>query len=204
MIDGLSIITHIYESTDLVIIMKNKTLCLLLTLLILPILLGGCSMPDFGGEAKYPSGADRTTTGDDIYGKRESILGEDGWSIFGGKDEEKNDGSNGIGVNSYLWRASLDTVSFMPLASADPFGGVIITDWYSAPEKPDERFKVNIFIKDRQLKSNGVTVKVFRQASKKGGAWKDVDVAKATEDQMVDAILTRARQIRVAEMNEDE
>ncbi|MBN8520500.1 MAG: DUF3576 domain-containing protein [Alphaproteobacteria bacterium] len=183
--------------------MKNNTVGFFLLLIYVGIL-GGCSsVPDIGGEAKYPSGADRTTTGGDIYGERESIFGEGGWQIFGGKDSEKEDGSSGIGVNSYLWRASLDTVSFMPLASADPFGGVIITDWYSAPEKPDERFKVNIFIQDRQLRSSGVKVKVFRQISRKGGAWKDADVAKSTEDQMVDAILTRARQIRVAELNDE-
>jgi hypothetical protein len=182
--------------------MKNK---LSLTLLALSVfLLGACSsVPDIGGEAKYPSGYDRTTTGNDVYGKKDSIFGSDGFSIFGNKDKDKNDGSSGIGVNAYLWRASLDTVSFMPLASADPFGGVIITDWYSAEETPNERFKVNIFILGRDLRSDGVQVKVFRQTSSKG-AWKDVAVSRDTEQQMIDAILTRARQIRVAEIGDDE
>jgi hypothetical protein len=157
----------------------------------------------YKGEAKYPSGADRTTTGGDIYGKRESVLGKDGLSIFGGKEEKADDGSSGIGVNSYLWRASLDTVSFMPLASADPFGGVIITDWYEAEEKPNERFKVNIFILDKQLRSDGVKVKVFRQEMK-GGKWVDTQVSDNTGPQMEDAILTRARQLRVAGMGEVE
>ena len=92
-------------------------------------------------EAKYPSGLDRTTTGDDIYGKRESILGEGG--LLGRK--KKDGGESAIGVNSYLWRATLDTVSFMPLASADPFGGVILTDWYTDPQNPNERVKINAF-----------------------------------------------------------
>jgi hypothetical protein len=162
--------------------------------------LSGCE--SYKGEAKYPSGYDRTTTGDDIYGERQSFFGKDGLSIFGGKDKEKNDGSTGIGVNAYLWRASLDTVSFMPLASADPFGGVIITDWYTAPEKPDERFKVNIFILDKQLRSDGVKVKIFRQAQK-GGKWTDTTVADNTGPQMEEAILTRARQLRVAGMGEE-
>lgn len=157
------------------------------------------SCESYKGEAKYPSGYDRTTTGNDIYGEQESIFGKGGLSLFGGKDKEKNDGSNGIGVNSYLWRASLDTVSFMPLASADPFGGVIITDWYIAEEKPDERFKVNVFILDKQLRSDGVKVKVFRQVQK-GGKWIDSTVADNTGPQMEDAILTRARQLRVADM----
>ena len=156
----------------------------------------------FKGDAKYPSGNDRTTTGGDIYGKRESVFGKEGLQLFGGK-KEANDGSTGIGVNSYLWRASLDTVSFMPLASADPFGGVIITDWYIAPEKPDERFKVNIFILDKQLRADGIKVKVFRQV-KKGNGWADTTVADSTGPQMEDAILTRARQLRVADMGDEE
>jgi len=161
------------------------------------------SCDTYRGEAKYPSGMDRTTTGGDIYGERESIFGKDGLNIFGGKEEAKDDGSTGIGVNSYLWRASLDTVSFMPLSSADPFGGVIITDWYEAEEKPDERFKVNIFILDKQLRSDGVKVKVFRQQLR-GGKWVDTQVSDNTGPQMEDAILTRARQLRVADMGDEE
>lgn len=160
------------------------------------------SCNSYKGEAKYPSGYDRTTTGNDVYGKKESVFGKDGLSLFGGK-KDQNDGSNGIGVNSYLWRATLDTVSFMPLASADPFGGVVITDWYSSPEKPEERFKVNAFILDKQLKSDGIKVKVFRQ-NEKGGKWVDSAVADNTAAKMEEAILTRAREIRVAEMNGDE
>lgn len=169
---------------------------LLLVLIVALFAINACSQ--YKGEAKYPTGADRTTTGGDIYGERESIFGKGGLN-FGGKDEGKDDGSSGIGVNSYLWRASLDTVSFMPLASADPFGGVIITDWYEAEEKPNERFKVNIFILDKQLRSDGVKVKVFRQISK-GGKWVDTQVSDNTGPQMEDAILTRARQLRVAAM----
>jgi hypothetical protein len=160
------------------------------------------SCDSYRGEAKYPSGMDRTTTGENIYGKTDSVFGKSGLSLLGGKDEEKNDGSSGIGVNSYLWRASLDTVTFMPLASADPFGGVIITDWYIAPEKPDERFKVNIFILDKQLRSDGVKVKVFRQIQK-NDKWVDSAVADNTGPQMEDAILTRARQLRVADMGSE-
>ncbi len=180
-------------------ILSSRTL-FVLSLSLSLMVLAACD--SYRGEAKYPSGMDRTTTGGDIYGKREGIFGKDGLNILGGKDEAKNDGSSGIGVNSYLWRASLDTVSFMPLASADPFGGVIITDWYEAEEKPDERFKVNIFILDKQLRSDGVKVKVFRQLMK-GGKWVDTTVADNTGSQMEDAILTRARQLRVADMGEE-
>lgn len=149
------------------------------------------------GEAKYPTGLDRTTTGGDIYGEKESVFGKGGLEIFGGKKKSADDGSTGIGVNSFLWRASLDTVSFMPLASADPFGGVIITDWYSAPETPDERYKVNVFILDKQLVSTGVQVKVFREKRTSLG-WSASTVADDTGTKLEDAILTRARQLRVA------
>lgn len=166
-------------------------------------LVSGCSNPSIGGEAKYPTGADRSTVKDgDIYAEPDSVFGEDGLSIFGGKEKKADDGSTGIGVNAYLWRASLDTVSFMPLASADPFGGVIITEWYELEEKPGERFKTNIFITDRQLRADGVKVKIFRQVSK-GGRWVDADVAASTQTGMEDAILTRARQLRVADLNDE-
>ncbi len=173
-----------------------KTQIILSAALILVVAtLPACSK--FKGEAKYPSGADRTTTGDDIYGEKESIFGDGGFSIFG-KNKNKGEGETGIGVNSYLWRASLDTISFMPLASADPFGGVIITDWYSSPEKTSERFKANVFILDKQLVSTGVDVKVFKQ-KKSRGAWVDSAVADDTAIKLEDAILTRARQMRVAD-----
>ena len=149
------------------------------------------------GEAKLPTGADRASTGGDIYADPKSIFGRDGLSIFGGKKKEADDGSTGIGVNSFLWRASLDTVSFMPLASADPFGGVIITDWYSNPATPNERFKVNVFILDKQLVSTGIDVKAFREI-RSGNNWKPSVVADDTATKLEDAILTRARQLRVA------
>lgn len=149
-------------------------------------------------EAKYPSGLERGQTGDDIYGERQSIFGEDGLKVFGGKGKKTAEDGN-IGVNSYLWRASLDTVSFMPLASADPFGGVILTDWYSAPDAPDERMKLNVFVLSRELTASGVRVRAFRQ-EKKGGDWKDAPVSEKTTRDLEDAILTRARQLRVAKL----
>ncbi len=147
-------------------------------------------------EAKYPTGADRPSTGGDIYGKRDTIWGK-GRSLLDRGGDENEDGSSGVSVNSYLWRASLDTVSFMPLASADPFGGVILTDWYTAPETPDERYKVNVFILGKQLRSDGVRVRLFKQVASKG-AWQDTDVDAATARQLEDTILTRARQLRAA------
>jgi uncharacterized protein DUF3576 len=127
-----------------------------------------------------------------------SIFGSGGLNLLGGgKKTDQGGGGSGIGVNSFLWRASLDTLAFMPLASADPFGGVIITDWYSPPETPEERFKVNIFILDRQLRSDGVRAAVFHQRLAAGGAWTDAAIEPATQIDLENAILTRARQLRV-------
>lgn len=166
----------------------------------LTTLVAACS--GVNSEAKYPTGADRSATGDDIYAEAPSIFGKDGLRVFG-RNSGAGEGETGIGVNSFLWRASLDTVSFMPLASADPFGGVILTDWYSPPGTPDERFKLNVFILDRQLRSDGIQVKVFRQVQR-GGNWQDSAVADDTARQLEDAILTRARQLRVAQMGGSE
>ena len=110
----------------------------------------------------------------------------------------ENGGPAGVGVNSYLWRATLDTVSFMPLASADPFGGVIITDWYSPPDQPSERFKVNIFILGRELRADGVRASVFRQKRDGNAQWVDAPVDQATGTDLENAILTRARQMRLS------
>jgi hypothetical protein len=108
----------------------------------------------------------------------------------------------GAGVNSYLWRASLDTLSFMPLASADPFGGTIITDWYSAPETPNEQFKVTVYILDKELRADGLRVTVFRQEKDANGGWVNAAVPPNTPTQLENAILTRARQLRVATVDE--
>ncbi|HVZ28768.1 MAG TPA: DUF3576 domain-containing protein [Asticcacaulis sp.] len=101
----------------------------------------------------------------------------------------------GIGVNAYLWRASLDTMSFMQLASADPWGGVIITDWYTSPEKPDERFKATVYILDSRLRADALNVSVFKQVQQ-NGQWVDADVAQETQIQVENAILDRARELR--------
>lgn len=157
-------------------------------------------------EAKYPTGADRASTGgeNNIYDKQQSVFGKDGLQLFGNKKKDNNSGDSGIGVNSFLWRASLDTVSFMPLASADPFGGTILTDWYSPEDKGDERFKINVFIMGRELRSDGVRVRVFRQTMSKKGEWVEADIASNMDRQLEDAILTRARQLRVAQMEKDD
>ena len=147
------------------------------------------------------------------YEEGETILGEfkkgiDAFNPFSDTKEEKRaaaaakanaslgGGGAGIGVNSYLWRASLDTIAFMPLSSADPFGGVIITDWHSPEGVLQERFKMNVFILVRSLRADGVRVSLFRQVRDRGGTWRDAGVPVQTASRIEDAILTRARQLR--------
>jgi len=103
-----------------------------------------------------------------------------------------------IGVNGYLWRATLDTLSFMPLASADPYGGVIITDWYADPQKPDERFKCTVYILDARLRADGLNVAVFKQNKNAAGEWIDAPSTSQTETDIENSILTRARQLRLS------
>ncbi|MBZ0325884.1 MAG: DUF3576 domain-containing protein [Alphaproteobacteria bacterium] len=151
-------------------------------------------------ENEYPT-QDRSRGPGGIYKSKEpdqgSLFGPGGLNLFGG-DKKIEEGGGGIGVNSFLWRASLDTFSFMPLNSADPFGGVIITDWHSPPETPDQRFKLTVYILTRDLRADGIRVAVFRQEKDGGGAWRDAAVDPATVTQLENAVLTRARELRIA------
>ena len=128
-----------------------------------------------------------------------SLFGPGG--LFGAKPKDPNDGAGtGVAVNAYLWRASLDTINFIPLVSADPFGGVIITDWYTPAETPNERMKVQVTILDRELRADGVRVSVFKQTTggRNGASWVDAQVDPRTNIDIENAILTRARQLRIA------
>jgi len=140
----------------------------------------------------------------DRYG---TFQGTDGINIFSTGDKATaglnsagdpgGGGGGSIGVNAYLWRGALQTVSFMPLASADPFTGVIITDWYTPPQTPDQRVKLNILVMDRSLRADAVKVSTFRQTNS-GGAWQDAVVDPQTNVELEDKILTKARELRIA------
>jgi hypothetical protein len=127
-----------------------------------------------------------------------------GGSLFtlGGKSSGGGSGQPGTGiqVNAYLWRASLDTLSFMPLVSADPFGGVIITDWYSPPASPNERFKANAYILSQQMSANAVQVSLFHQVQQ-NGQWMDSPVDPATASGLEDRILARAADLKAEAQN---
>ena len=108
--------------------------------------------------------------------------------------------ANAIGVNGYLWRATLDTLAFMPLLSADPYGGVVITDWYVNPEKPDERFKATVYILDSRLRADGLNVTVFKEVANGSGGWVEAPTAAQTSTDIENAILTKARQLRLSNL----
>ena len=153
----------------------------------------GCETLDFGTDPIYPTQREQTVTG-----TVRSVQDPSGDSSLI-RDLFSNDAPETlmIPVNGYLWRASLDTLSFMPLNSADPFGGVIITDWYSPPKTPDERFKVTAYILGRTLKSDGIRVTVFRQARGESGDWTNVLVNETVASDLENAILVRAREFKV-------
>ena len=150
--------------------------------------------PDFQGLGSGSAGDISTTR----------LGGDDSGTVFGiGKGPKDKDqgtgggggGGAGIGVNAFLWRGALDTIAFMPLASADPFGGVIITDWYIPPGTSGERFKATVYILSRDLRSDGVRVNIYRQVMQ-NGQWTDATVSDTTVGDIENKVLARARRMR--------
>ena len=131
--------------------------------------------------------------------KRDAEIGKlfgDGLSFGDDQGTPNQEPGSAIGVNTYLWQASLDTISFMPLKSVDPFGGVIITNWYNPKNMPGERIKIDIRILDRKLRVDGIKVSVFRQKHE-AGRWVDLPIQRTTARKLEDTILTRAREMKV-------
>lgn len=112
----------------------------------------------------------------------------------------KSSEGQALGVNRFLWSASLETINFMPLAEADPYGGVIITDWYSNPAAANERLKATIYILDSRLRADGLKVSIFRETKDKSGQWVGAKVDPNTAIQIESAILTRARKLKVSSL----
>lgn len=127
-----------------------------------------------------------------------TLFGPDTLTFSTRRDPNEEAAGGGIGVNAFLWRGSLETVDFIPLASADPFGGLIITDWYQSSENPNERLKVQILIRDTTLRADGVKAFVYRQVRSDEGDWLDAPADPATSRGIEDRILTRARELRIA------
>ena len=121
---------------------------------------------------------------------------------IGGKSDKSNSRRTQTiapinGVNSYLWRATLETLNFLPLQQVDPYGGVVITDWYADPAAPDERLRATAYILDQNLRADALKVSIFKQV-RSGTGWNDAPVDADTARQIENAILTRARQLYIA------
>jgi hypothetical protein len=141
-----------------------------------------------------------------IEGERQGSLAE----VFGGGQVRNSNVRLGTGggealtgapVNRHIWRAAIDTLAFLPIASTDPYSGVIATDWGPASDDPNERVKVTAFVDDVALSPSSLRVAVFRQVREEGGSWAAAPVSAGTAQQVEDAILTRARQLRLEEEN---
>lgn len=144
---------------------------------------------DARGDAVGPFDNDPETEG--------TLFGDLGATILG--DDEDETAGVQLPINRHLWQASLDTLAFLPLSSTDPYGGVIVTDWGSPQNKTQERFKVTAFITSAVLRPQSLRVVVNRQLRDDGGAWAPASVAPETARRLEDAILTRARQIKLSE-----
>lgn len=158
----------------------------LLSALAIMLFLTNCS--GMKSEASYPKSDQQIN--DERYGK---LTGEDGIVFGGGKKHV----ATGITVNSYLWRASLNAVSFMPLEIVDPFSGVITTSWYSDPKHPQERSKITVIIASPYLRADTVKVQIFREEMK-GNSWYAMPVSPDLARTIEDKILTEARELRLA------
>ncbi len=154
------------------------------------------------GHAHGPTADTTRTAGQSRDSQASNAGGGGGFWIFGNHRTYTSHGApaSQIGVNAFLWRASLDTLDFMPLTSADPFGGVIITDWYQNPSTPNERFKATVYILDTHLRADALNVSIFKQ-TQIGGQWQDAAVDPDTEVQIENAILQRARQLRLSNLH---
>ena len=135
----------------------------------------------------------RLTSGGGLFGKKPGI------DLIGTKKENTTISSIGMPINPYLWKGSLETIAFMPLISADPFSGIIITDWYTDHNNPNERCKLNIFIKGVEMRTNNLKVNSFCQRLSDSGNWIDLEINKTNNAKLENAILNKAKKIKLAQ-----
>ena len=136
----------------------------------------------------------RLRTGGGLFGKKASNLLD-----LGKNKSDTNTASVGFPINPYLWKGSLETISFMPLTSADPFGGIIITDWYAEQNESDQRCKINIFIKGVELKTENLKVNSFCQKLNEKNVWIDQKTNQENNTKLENAILNKAKKIRLSQ-----
>ena len=146
--------------------------------------------------AEYPVPRSQRADPNDPFSRdTRGLFGRRGFTIGGAREDQEE---TGIGVSVYLWRASLDSLQHLPLRNADPFGGLIQTEWFEPDTTPGERVRVDLRITSRVLVANGVSASVFKQTLQEGN-WRDARVADDTAYELENAILRRAREIRFAE-----
>ncbi len=143
-----------------------------------------------GVDSEYNTEQTRGGAQGRLFSEQGLVLG-----VGKGSGGTQRDEGAALGVNAYLWRGALDTLSFMPLSSADPFGGVIITDWYQPAAATGERFKATAYILGRQLRADAIRVSIFRQVEQ-GGQWVDAPVSAETVGEIENKVLARARSLR--------
>jgi len=159
--------------------------------LILACFLAACGSSDI--EANYPEKGNGATADSGSLFENFSL----GMNVNGKADREGLNAGGGLGVNALLWRATLDTLSFMPIGSTDPVGGVIITDWYNDPATPNERMKINVVIQGLELRADALSVSLFRE-TRVNDRWASIAGSRKTERQLENIILIRARELKMA------
>ena len=148
----------------------------------LSIVVTGCDPASIQPETSQP-----VSKNDKRYQEVGKLFGNSG--IIVGQNEDET----GIGVNAYLWKGTLDVLSAFPLNITDPFGGVVVTDWFSLPQHGDEQFKLNVLIFSRQLRSDGLKVRLTRRKKEKNGAWQAISAHPGLQRHFHEVILLRAR-----------
>jgi Domain of unknown function (DUF3576) len=164
------------------------------------VLLEGCAATDTLSPSSSGETSGETTKQPPLLSREDrryknvgKLFGEQGLSL-GAQEEE-----TGIGVNAYLWRGTLDVLASFPLHTTDPFGGLVVTDWYTLHATPNEQFKVNVVILSRQLRSDGLTVRVLKREKMAGGAWKETAAHDSLQKRFKEVILLRARDLKAKE-----
>ena len=151
---------------------------------------------------KFNSGVNKENALRDAETRLQSgggLLGNDGLSVSGLINQDKktnNVGTFGMPINTFLWRGALETISFMPLNSADPIGGTILTDWYSTNDNENERCKLNIFISGNELKTQNLKVTSFCQ-NFKNQKWVNKAVDPENNIKIENAILNKAKKLKL-------
>ena len=176
-----------------------KYIYLMIVSMLCILMLSNCSMDDLDiGDAPDPPEDYVIKRGKEMGGKYDPEAdGNFIRDLFDNVTGSSKQGTAGIGVNTFLWRATLDRLSFMPLESADPFGGVIITDWYSNSETANEKFKIVAYIIGKQLRVDAIKVSVFKKVKNDNEEWVDQKTSNTLSNKIEDAILTSARKYKI-------